>query len=107
MTKTTKTALLSQVAELTKTIENLQVVTPPTHRVLSRNVEVPIQSAYLAAVDLAHVDHMREVLRRRAANELADELIRSGAVQIKETMFRDVYRAYDVLRLEASVKVAA
>ena len=107
-TKTTKTALLSQVAELTKTIESLQVVTQPVLRTLNRKVEAPVQYGYsYPDVDLRYVDEMRKALRHRVVTELADELIRSGAVQIKESLFRDAHRYGDTLRLEASLKVAA
>lgn len=106
MTKTTKTALLSQVAELTKTIESLQVVPAPTHLTLNRNIEVPVHGGY-HPLDLNYMDEIRAVLRQRVAKELADELIRSGAVKINETMYRDTHRYSDYIRLEASVKVAA
>ncbi|SKB50544.1 hypothetical protein [Luteibacter sp. 22Crub2.1] len=109
-TKTTEAVLLSKVAELTRTIEMLQCVPTPKVRPISklrRHIETPVEFGIGSDLDLNYVDHVRESLRRRVASELADELLRSGAIQISETLTRDPHYYGARLRLSASVDVIA
>jgi hypothetical protein len=106
--KTPKAELLAKIDELSNTVRMLQIpeALQPL-RTLTRRVEIPVQASPYGSVDLREVDAMRQAVRRRAANELADELIRSGAVSFKETLTRDMYRHFDTVRIEATLKVAA
>ncbi|WP_285401050.1 hypothetical protein [Luteibacter sp. ME-Dv--P-043b] len=106
-TKITKAVLLSQVEELKRTINMLQCVPAPAPRTLKSAAECPVQSGYRGEVHLTEVDRMREAMRRRVANELAEELIRSGSVKFTERLIRDSSRYTDVVRIEAVLAVAA
>jgi hypothetical protein len=105
--KITKAVLLSQVEELKRTIHMLQCVPAPSPRTLKSATEWPVQSSYRGEVHLGELDRMREAMRRRAANELAEELVRSGSIQFTERLFRDTSRYTDVIRIEAVLAVAA
>lgn len=102
MTKTTKDDLQAQVAKLTAAVNGL-----PEHRVLKVCMDHTISTDYSRynRVDMKHVDYAREEAKRRLAHMLADELIRSGAVQVTETLEDDHMRFGKTLRTVASLRV--
>ena len=99
--KTTKDALLKQVAELKDAVNNMK-----EPRTLKAGGELLVHHMDMVrSVDMHQVDHMREHLRRDVARHMAEELIRSGAIQFSETLEDDHRRFAKVLRVSGSLQV--
>ncbi|MBB6185785.1 hypothetical protein [Rhodanobacter sp. MP7CTX1] len=100
--KTTKEALLKQVADLKDAVTNMK-----EPRTLKAAGELTVHHIDLhrGSVDMHHVDHMREHLRRDVARHMAEELIRSGAIKFSETLEDDYRRFAKVLRVSGSLQV--
>ena len=100
--KTTKDALLKQVADLKDAVSSMKESLS-----VHANVEhmVSCLDLHRSKVDLHHVDQMREHMRRQVAHFITDELLRSGSIKFSETLEDDYRRYCKVLRIEGSLQV--
>lgn len=99
---TTKAALKSAAQNLLASVEAM-----PNIRVLKVGAEAVVDHLGMmtARLHMDHLDAIRRATRDRFARELADELIRSGAVKMTEFLDDDMYRRTRVLRIEGSLSV--
>ncbi len=99
---TTKAALKSAAKNLLASVEAM-----PDIRVLKVGAETVVDHASMMSsrLHMDHLDAIRRATRDRFARELADELIRSGAVKMTEFLEDDHRRFARVLRIEGSLSV--
>jgi hypothetical protein len=98
---TTKAALKSAAQNLLASVEAM-----PNIRVIKAGAEMMVSHMDMyRSIDLHQVDHMREHLRREVACHLVDELLRSGAIKLTETLEDDMRRYGKVIRIKGSLSV--
>jgi hypothetical protein len=100
---TTRADLQRQIDSMQAAVNNL-----PEHTTLAVSVEHLMDyRMFDRRVDLREVDEHRKHAKHRLARELADELIRSGAIEFREEL-EDCHRRFcKALRVTAKVKLAA
>lgn len=100
---TTKAALKSAAQNLLASVEAM-----PNIRVLKVGAQTEVADVELrhCRIDLHHLDHIRAATRRRFARELAEELIRSGAIKLTEELIDEPYRYRRVVRITGSLSIA-
>jgi hypothetical protein len=79
----------------------------PEPRVLHLNHEMCLPFLGDRRTDLTELDRYREYAKRDMAHRLAEELIRSGAVEFREELVDDFGRMVKALRIGAKIKLAA
>ncbi|GAA0687795.1 hypothetical protein ISN75_14085 [Dyella marensis] len=104
MTKpTTKADLQRQLADMQAAIGNL-----PEPRILTvSNENLLPYSMMERSTDLRELDHFRQHVKRVMARDLAEELIRSGAIDFQEHLYEDHRRMGKSLRVTAKLKLTA
>lgn len=98
----TKAALKSAAQDMLASIEAM-----PESRVLKFGTEAIVDSFGMrdSRLHMDHLDAIRKATLHRFAREVADELIRSGALKMTETLEDDHRRYARVLRITGSVSV--
>jgi hypothetical protein len=98
----TKAALKRAAQDMLASVEAL-----PNIRTLRVGAETAMADCDLqhSRVDLHHLDYIREATKRRLAHELADELIRSGAIKLTEELISEQYRYRRVVRITGTLQV--
>lgn len=103
-TTVSKKSLLQQVADLQKAVTGMDE--PKMLQVFQEHL-VPMSYLYSrrGAADLHMVDDIRHHMKRSMVNQLADELIRTGAVKFTETLEEDRMRFGHSVRMKAELLV--
>lgn len=100
----TKASLLQQIADFQKSVNAMG---EPKKLQVSHEHRVPVSYMYSrrGTTDLQMLDEIRHHAQRTMAHQLADKLIRSGAVKFTETLEDDHYRMDKTVRIKAELVV--
>ncbi|MBB6246360.1 hypothetical protein [Rhodanobacter sp. A1T4] len=101
--KTTKADLLRQLAGMQESVNSMKDV-----QVLKVGMQRTVDHMMMSSrssLDLKYVDHVRESMQHCMARELAEQLIRSGAIKFREELRDDISRFERVVRIEGTLSV--